>query len=93
MARDMKPEEWGWHIDNQKFIPIQMDQPAAPSKLLAVICCSCKKDCSSGGAHVENMVCLALLFAMNAMALAALTHNAQISLMIWMTTVNSSAMQ
>ena len=47
MARDMKPEEWGWHNDNQKFIPIQMDQPAAPSKLLDVICCSCKKDCSS----------------------------------------------
>ena len=45
-----------------------------------------------GGAHVETMVCLALLFAMNAMALASLTHNAQISLMIWMTTVNSSAM-
>ena len=40
MARDMKPEEWGWHIDNQKFIPIQMDQPASPSKLLDVICCN-----------------------------------------------------
>ena len=46
-----------------------------------------------GGAYVENMVCLALLLAMNVIALAALTrYNAQISLMIWMTIVNSSAM-
>ena len=51
-----------------------------------------RKTVPQGGAHVENMVCLALLFAMSAMALAALTHNAQISLMIWMITVNSSAM-
>ena len=44
-----------------------------------------------GGAHVKSKVCLALLFAMNVMALAALTHNAQISLTIWMTIVNGSA--
>ena len=34
-----------------------------------------RKTVPQGGTHVENMVCLALLFAMNAMALAALTHN------------------
>jgi hypothetical protein len=44
---DMKPEEWGWHIVEGKYMPIQTDQPAAPSHLLDVICCNCKTDCSS----------------------------------------------
>ena len=63
-----------------------MDQSAAPPKLLDVAVA--RKTVPQGGAHVENMVCFAMLFAMNSMTLAALTHNAQISLMIRMPIVN-----
>ena len=28
-------------------MPLQTDQPAAPSAILDVICCSCTKDCST----------------------------------------------
>lgn len=44
---EMKPEDWGWHITDGKFFPTQTDQPPAPSKLLDVICCNCKKDCNT----------------------------------------------
>lgn len=37
--------DWGWKLENNSLDPIKMDQAAAPSKLLKVIFCSCKKPC------------------------------------------------
>jgi len=46
-AIDMKPEDWGWHVLDGRYLPIQTDQPAGPSELLDIICCRCKEDCST----------------------------------------------
>ena len=40
----MKPEEWEWHIEDGKCLPMQTDKPAAPAELLDIICYSCKKE-------------------------------------------------
>ncbi|XP_076040893.1 uncharacterized protein LOC143025304 [Oratosquilla oratoria] len=44
---NMKPQDWGWHIVDRRYMPIQTDQPAAPPEILDVICCSCKKNCKT----------------------------------------------
>jgi len=44
---NMRPEDFGWNVADGRYLPIQTDQPAAPSELLDVICCSCKKDCTT----------------------------------------------
>ena len=44
---NMRPEDFGWNVVDGRYLPIQTDQPAAPSELLDVICCSCKKDCTT----------------------------------------------
>ena len=44
---NMRPEDYGWNIVDGRYLPIQTDQPAAPSELLDVIYCSCKKDCTT----------------------------------------------
>ena len=43
----MKPKDWGWQIVEGRYMPIHTNQPAAPSELLDVICCSCQKDCNT----------------------------------------------
>ena len=43
---EMSPEEWGWTIDNQKYVPLGMDLPPAPEELMKVVRCTCNMDCS-----------------------------------------------
>lgn len=43
----LNPLDWGWHLDNEKLVPTEMDLPPAPPSLQNVIRCSCKSDCSS----------------------------------------------
>lgn len=46
-SRNMNPTDWGWRIVEGRCMPKQTDQPAAPSEVLDVICCSCKTDCNT----------------------------------------------
>ena len=34
----LKPEDWGWYADNGRFMPLKINQPAAPSEILNVTC-------------------------------------------------------
>ena len=45
---NMKPEDFWCNVADGRCLPIQTDQPATTSELLDVICCSCKKDCTTG---------------------------------------------
>ena len=42
---NMSPEDWGWRIDEEGFVPVATDLPVAPENLLKVVRCSCKTDC------------------------------------------------
>jgi len=44
---DVPPEEWGWRLNDGKFVPILTDLPPAPQELLQVIRCTCKTGCST----------------------------------------------
>ncbi len=47
LAGNLVPSDWGWYCDGGMYLPIQTNQPAAPSSLLdAILCCS-KTDCTS----------------------------------------------
>ncbi len=46
-SNNMKPEDWGWHIVDGKYKARQTSEPPAPSQLLDIICCGCKKDCNT----------------------------------------------
>ena len=41
MSTDMKPEEWGWRIVDDRYIPVATDLPAAPDEILNVVRCKC----------------------------------------------------
>ena len=42
------PTDWGWELQDHKFVPTMTDQPLAPKDLLSVVRCSCKtSSCSS----------------------------------------------
>ena len=67
MARDMKPEEWGWHIDDQNVFQSRWtSQPHQQSCSMLYVAVA-RKTVPQGGAYVKYMVCLALLFAMKVM--------------------------
>ena len=38
----LKPEEWGWKLENDRYVPIMTDEPPAPSDIFNVIRCLCK---------------------------------------------------
>ena len=44
---DMDPTEWGWIIQDGKFVPIMMDISPAPDQLLKMIRCSCSARCNT----------------------------------------------
>ena len=44
---EMLPEDWGWRINEEGFVPVATDLPVAPENLLKVVRCSCKTDCNS----------------------------------------------
>lgn len=39
----MPPVDWGWKLDNNTLMPVQMKNNDAPDDLLKVIFCNCKK--------------------------------------------------
>ena len=51
----LKPEDWGWYADDGRLMPLQIDQPAAPSETLNVICCSGTKYCSTNSCRKYGM--------------------------------------
>ena len=51
----LKPEDWGWYADDGRLMPLQIDQPAAPSETLNVICCSCTKYCGTNSCRKYGM--------------------------------------
>ena len=42
MGNDVLPENWGWKLE-KTLVPIIIENPPAPEKLLKIIFCSCKK--------------------------------------------------
>ena len=57
----MDPKDWGggMFLDG-RFIPIMTDQPAAPPEILDLVCCSCKKDCSTKRCKKHGLTCTAI---------------------------------
>lgn len=45
-GNDCNPVEWGWKAGKDGLLPVTTLAPAAPDKLLQLISCKCKKDCS-----------------------------------------------
>jgi hypothetical protein len=43
----LNPLEWGWELSCGKMDPVKTHLPAAPEKLLRIIHCNCKGDCTS----------------------------------------------
>ena len=46
-GNDLSPLDWGWQESPNGFIPIRMDQPAAPEQLLKTIKCNCTGRCDT----------------------------------------------
>jgi len=44
---NLDPKDWGWHVEDNKLLPIRAILPPAPEKLLRIIKCSCKQNCDS----------------------------------------------
>ena len=44
---EMLPENWGWRIDEEGFVPVATDLPVTPENLLKAVKCSCKTGCTS----------------------------------------------
>ena len=42
MECTLNPQEWGWKLDEEKFMPIMTDKAPAPDKLLNMIRCNCQ---------------------------------------------------
>lgn len=42
MLREINPVEWGWKLNENRYVPIATDNPAAPHELLNVVRCKCK---------------------------------------------------
>ena len=43
----LKPEDWGWYIQDGKYFPVLTDKDAAPVELLDVVKCNCKMGCGT----------------------------------------------
>ena len=41
---DINPQEWGWKLIDDHFVPIATDLTAAPDDLLKIIRCKCKTE-------------------------------------------------
>ena len=50
----IEPEDWGWKKENQKYCPIMTDIEPAPSDLLNVVRCKCKKRCNNACSCKKN---------------------------------------
>ena len=38
----LKPEDWGWKLQDARMTPIKSDLPVAPERLIHIIRCNCK---------------------------------------------------
>ena len=43
----LKPEDWGWKLENDRYVPIMTDEPPATSEILNVIRSNCKTSSKS----------------------------------------------
>ncbi|CAG2196688.1 unnamed protein product [Mytilus edulis] len=43
----LDPKDWGWHVEDNKLLPIRAILPPAPEKLLRIIRCNCKLNCDT----------------------------------------------
>jgi hypothetical protein len=43
----IKPTDWGWQLERNKLVPIQINGEVAPAHMLSVVRCKCKGNCSS----------------------------------------------
>ncbi|CAG2207340.1 unnamed protein product [Mytilus edulis] len=43
----LDPKDWGWHVEDNKLLPIRALLPPAPEKLLRIIRCNCKLNCDT----------------------------------------------
>ena len=39
---NLNPEDWGWMLEENSFVPIMTDESPAPDELLNVIRCNCR---------------------------------------------------
>ena len=46
-STNLLPENWGWKVLNDNYVPKLTDQKAAPKELLDIIKWECKTDCST----------------------------------------------
>ena len=44
----INPTDWGWKLQRNMLLPIQIDGEVAPKDILRVVRCKCKSNCSSG---------------------------------------------
>ncbi|KAL5012859.1 hypothetical protein ScPMuIL_011410 [Solemya velum] len=47
VGNELNPLDYGWKEAKNKFIPVKTSLPAAPSDLLTVVRCNCKKGCDT----------------------------------------------
>ena len=45
MAEEMNPVDWGWKLEDNKYVPTMTDKAAAPKNLLNMVHCNCKTSC------------------------------------------------
>ena len=46
IGNKLDPKQWGWKIYKGKLFPIYSSKAPAPEKLLKMVRCTCKTDCS-----------------------------------------------
>jgi hypothetical protein len=46
-AAAMKPENWGWRLSADNYIPVMTEKKPAPQSLLQIIHCKCKSGCDT----------------------------------------------
>ena len=46
-AAAMKPENWGWRLSADSYIPVMTEKKPAPQSLLQIIHCKCKSGCDT----------------------------------------------
>ena len=60
-AQDLDPRQWGWQLEEAKFVPIYTDLPAAPDDILNVVRCKCKTGCqptSNCSCRTNSLTCV-----------------------------------
>lgn len=45
MESDMNPVDWGWKLEDNRFVPVMTNKAAAPESLLQMVHCNCTTAC------------------------------------------------